>query len=138
MGCGRCAVGLEVAFLERPPPLSRRQERVLRLEAALLAAVGVEGQGQREWKKPRGGQAGAASRLTGMENRGYPCSEDVLQAAVQHRQPDLDQQVGAAPAPTHRLLLAQFSGKPWPAHPALFSTFDNRKSRVAPQESMAR
>jgi hypothetical protein len=49
------------------------------------------------------GQAGAASRTTGMGNRGYQCSEGVLEAAFQDRQPDLNEQVGAAPAPAHLL-----------------------------------
>lgn len=62
---------------------------------------GVQGRpyDPREWKKVRG-RAGMASRATGMGNRGYPRSEDVLQA----RQPGPEEPVGAAPAPTHRLL----------------------------------
>ena len=35
--------------------------------------------------------------------RGYQRSEGVRQAAFQDRQPDLNEPVGAAPAPTHRL-----------------------------------
>jgi hypothetical protein len=48
---------------------------------------------------------GVASRPTGSWNRGYPRSEDVLQAAFQDGQPDLNEPVGAAAAPTHRLFL---------------------------------
>ena len=41
-GCGRCALRPEIAFWEAPQPLSRREERVLALETALLAAVASE------------------------------------------------------------------------------------------------
>ena len=40
-----------------------------------------------------------------------PAPEDALQAAFQDRQPDLNEQVGAAPAPTHQLLLGQVPGR---------------------------
>ena len=40
-----------------------------------------------------------------MGKRGYQCSEGVLEAAFQDGQPDLNEPVGAAPAPTHQLLL---------------------------------
>jgi hypothetical protein len=45
----------------------------------------------REWKK-RGvrGQAGVASRPSGLGNREYQRSEGVLQAVFKHRQPDLE------------------------------------------------
>jgi TniQ protein len=46
-GCRRCALRPWIAFLEPPQPLSRRQERVLALEAALLGAVGGEGSAPR-------------------------------------------------------------------------------------------
>ena len=39
-----------------------------------------------------------ASRGTGSWNRGYPRPEGVLQAALQHCQPHLNEPVGAAPA----------------------------------------
>ena len=48
-----------------------------------------------------------ASRSTGAWNRGYRRSERILQTEFQHRQSDLNQRVGAAAAPTHRLLLGQ-------------------------------
>ena len=53
---------------------------------------------QSGWRaeKPRGKQAGVASRPTGIRNRGCPRSEGVLEAALQDCQPDLDQPVGAA------------------------------------------
>ena len=38
-----------------------------------------------------------------------PVPEGILQAACQRRQPDLKEQVGAAAAPTHRLLLGRAS-----------------------------
>ena len=77
MGCGRCAVGREgVAFLERPPPWSGRQAGVLRLEAALLAALGVEGRGQRAPDPRWAGAVGPAAfvRLVGelIEMLGWP------------------------------------------------------------------
>ena len=46
-GCGRCALRPEIAFWEAPQPLSTREERVLALETALLAAVASEGGAQR-------------------------------------------------------------------------------------------
>lgn len=46
-GCRRCALRPEIDFLEAPLPLSARQGAVLALEAALLAAVGIEARGQR-------------------------------------------------------------------------------------------
>ena len=63
-----------------------------------------------EWKKAWGagsGRDGFPARRLG--NRGYPRSEGVLEAAVQDRQPDLNERVGAAPAPTHLLLFGHAS-----------------------------
>src|SRR5205823_616273 len=46
-GCRHCALRPEIVFLEPTSPWSRRQERVLGLEAALLAAVKGKQEGQR-------------------------------------------------------------------------------------------
>jgi hypothetical protein len=53
----------------------------------------------------RGMRSGVTSRPAGIWKRGYPRSEEVLQATFQDRHPNLDQPVGAAPAPAHGLLL---------------------------------
>ena len=47
-GCRRCALRPEIVFLEPTSPWSRRQERVLGLEAALVAAVQGK-QGDSRW-----------------------------------------------------------------------------------------
>ena len=52
-GCGRCALRPEIAFWETPQPLSRREERVLALETALLAAVASEGRRAQRVADPR-------------------------------------------------------------------------------------
>ena len=61
--------------------------------------------GDREWKKPRGAGSGGGGFPDHRQlEAGIPAPEDVLQAALQDRQPDLKEQVGAAPASAHRLL----------------------------------